>query len=141
MNLNLVRLFIEWELPSWLKHTNLATNLSTLFSDFWSVNLCFTKKFKLFYFNLNFISIFVFVGVLGASTQTRCTVTVNCCGWPICWSSTQSLGTLKPQLLATIQSVCRDARSPLSLQRSSTVVRPFTSQCTRSVQIKMINRH
>lgn len=66
------------------------------------------------------------MGVLGASTQTRCTVTVNCCGWPICWSSTQSLGTLKPQLLATIQAVCRDARSPLSLQRSSTVVRPFT---------------
>jgi len=69
---------------------------------------------------------FVFVGVLGAWTQTRCTVTVNCCGWPICWSSTQSLVTLKPQLLATIQAVCRDARSPLSLQWSSTVVRPFT---------------
>lgn len=74
----------------------------------------------------------------GASTQTHCTVTVNCCGWPICWSSTQSPVTLKPQLRVTIQAACRDARSQLSLQRSSTVVRPFTHKhTTRCFQTKM----
>lgn len=64
---------------------------------------------------------------IGGWTRTRWTVTVNCCGWPICWSSTQSPVTLKPRRRATFPAACRDARSQLSLHKSSTAVSSLTS--------------